>query len=178
MPPALSVVETCEFPSQSVLHPDYVGRAYFQDSYRVSLARKNSSVVEIFLGIFSHHPTWMKVALVVRNHLASAAGLEAPSRPEIMTPEIRSNYSIGEKIGPWPIFTLSESELVAGRNNRHLDFRLSIMRAINGETETAVVSTVCLVHNTFGKVYLFFIVPFHKLGVRSLIKAAAAAGRL
>jgi hypothetical protein len=178
VPSALSVVEACEFPSQSVLHPGYVGRAYFHDSYRVSSARKDSSLVEIFFGIFAHHPTWMKVALVARNCLASAVGLEAPSKSEIMTPEIRSSYSIGDKIGPWPIFALSENELVAGRNNGHLDFRLSILRAIDGENEAVVVSTVCLVHNTFGKVYLFFIVPFHKWGVRSLMEAAAVAGRL
>jgi len=32
--------------------------------------------------------------------------------------------------------------------------------------------------NAFGRVYLFFIIPFHKWGVQRLIANAAAAGRL
>jgi len=40
---------------------------------------------------------------------------------------------------------------------------------------SAVISTVCVVHNWFGRVYLFFVVPFHKWGVRWLISNALAA---
>jgi bifunctional pyridoxal-dependent enzyme with beta-cystathionase and maltose regulon repressor activities len=60
----------------------------------------------------------------------------------------------GEKIGPWPIVHLSENELVAGRNNKHLDFRLSVLKETSGAIPTAVVSTICTPHNAFGKVYL------------------------
>ena len=35
-----------------------------------------------------------------------------------------------------------------------------------------VVSTICSVHNLFGKVYLFLIVPFHRAGVQSLLSRA------
>jgi hypothetical protein len=41
-----------------------------------------------------------------------------------------------------------------------------------------VVSTVCTVHNLFGKIYLFVIVPFHRSGVRSLMRNAVVAKRL
>ena len=178
MPPSIAIVEECEFPTQSVLHPGFVERAYFHDSYRTSLAQKNHSATDIFLGIFAHRSIWMKMVMVVRNRLASAFGIEAPSVAEIINPEIKSNYSVGEKIGAWPIFSLSASELVAGRDNSHLDFRLSILRVANGDSESVVVSTVCRVHNTFGKVYLFFVVPFHRWGVRRLLKSAGAAGQL
>ena len=122
--------------------------------------------------------TWIKMVLVARNRMASLFGLEAPSASEIMHPTFKSNYAVGQKIGPWPIFAITGSELVAGRNNIHLDFRLSVLQLTQGLTTSVVVSTVCVVHNTFGKVYLFFIVPFHKWGVQYLITRAAAAGRL
>jgi len=38
--------------------------------------------------------------------------------------------------------------------------------------------TICTVHNAFGKIYLFFIIPFHRHGVRSLMSRAVAAKRL
>ena len=76
------------------------------------------------------------------------------------------------------MFALTDHDLIARRNNKHLDFRLSVLRESSGQTANVAVSTVCLVHNSFGKLYLFCIVPLHKWGVRRLIKTAAMAGRL
>jgi len=53
-----------------------------------------------------------------------------------------------------------------------------VLKSTEGETASVTVSTICLVHNTAGKIYLFFIVPFHRWGVRRLISAAIKAGRL
>jgi hypothetical protein len=120
----------------------------------------------------------MKLLLIVRNQAASLIGLDAPTASEILHVEIRDRYAVGEKIGVWPIFSLSEHELVAGRNNKHMDFRLSVLKVPDGGGMSVVVSTVCTVHNLFGKCYLFFIVPFHRHGVRKLIANAIAARRL
>lgn len=173
----MAIVE-CDIPSFSVLDRRLIETAYFRDSYRAPLRRTAAGIVDIFLGIFAHHPMWMKSVLIVRNRIASLCGLDAPTASEIIHPEIKSNYGVGDKIGVWPIFSLSETELVAGRDNKHLDFRLSVLRVTDGETASVIVSTLCVVHNTFGKVYLFFIVPFHKWGVRRLISNAIIAGRL
>jgi hypothetical protein len=173
----MSVVE-CEIPSASVLDRRLIEAAYYRDSYRAPLSRTRAGVVDIFFGIFGHHPLWMKVLLIVRNRVASVCGLDAPSALEILNPEIRSRYAVGDKIGVWPIFSLTETELVAGRDNKHLDFRLSVLKVTDGGTASVVVSTVCTVHNAFGKLYLFFIVPFHKWGVRRLISNAIIAERL
>ncbi|MEO8247785.1 MAG: DUF2867 domain-containing protein [Burkholderiales bacterium] len=175
---ASATVAECEFPALSALERHLVDTAYFRDSYRATMSRKGASVIEVFHAIFAHHPTWIKVALVIRNRMASLCGLETPTASEIMSPTFKNSYSVGEKIGPWPIFALTPSELVAGRDNKHLDFRLSVLRLTEGSAASVVVSTVCVVHNAFGKVYLFFVVPFHKWGVRSLISRAVTAGRL
>jgi hypothetical protein len=173
----MPVVE-CDIPDSSVLDRSEISAAYFRDSYRAPLRRANASMVEIFFGIFGHHPGWMKLILIVRNRMVSLFGLEAPTASEILSVEVKSSYRVGEKIGVWPIFSLTERELVAGRNNKHLDFRLSVLKVADGEKESVVVSTICTVHNRFGKVYLFFIVPFHKWGVRLLLSRAIVAGRL
>ena len=52
------------------------------------------------------------------------------------------------------------------------------MRETDGTTASVVVSTVCVVHNLSGKIYLRFIVPFHKWGVQRLMSNAIGAGRL
>lgn len=169
-------ITPCAFPSSSLLDRSMVESAYFQDSYRAPLSRTDARMTDIFLAIFAHHPWWIKLALIVRNRAVRLFGLKAPSTSEIMKIENKSSYAVGDKIGVWPIHALNEIEMIAGTDNKHLDFRVSILKESDGSG--VVLSTVCVVHNTFGKVYLFFVVPFHKLGVRKIMSDAVAAGRL
>jgi hypothetical protein len=171
-------VTECDVPATSALGPDLVRNAYFRDSYRAPLTRPDLAIADVFFALFGHMPLWMKILLIVRNAVAKAFGLEAPTVAEIMKPTARSGYRVGEKIGPWPIFFIADDEIVAGRNNKHLDFRLSVLKARDGDVMSVAVSTICTVHNMFGKIYLFFIVPFHRSGVQSLISNAAVAKRI
>jgi hypothetical protein len=173
----VNIVE-CDVPSGSMLSRELIDRAHFRDSYRAPLSRKDLSIVDIFFGIFAHHPLWMKLLLIVRNKVASLAGLDAPTASEILRVEIKDRYVVGEKIGVWPIFSISENEVVAGRNNQHMDFRLSVLKARDGDRASVFVSTICTVHNLSGKIYLFFVVPFHRYGVRKLMANALATRRL
>jgi uncharacterized protein DUF2867 len=106
------------------------------------------------------------------------AGLDAPTASEILHVEIKDSYVVGEKMSVWPIFSLSEDEVVTGRNNKHMDFRLSVLKVPDGDRTSVVVSTICAVHNLTGKLYLFFVLPFHRYGVRKLLTNALAARRL
>jgi len=171
-------IEECEVPSLSVLDRRLIEAAFFRDSYRTPLTHPQASVAEIFFGVFGHHPLWMKSVLIARNRVASLCGLDVPTSSEIMKPKVKDSYKVGDKIGPWPIFSLTQSELVAGRDNKHLDFRLSVLKEPNGEAMNTVISTVCTTHNAFGRLYLSFIIPFHKWGVRHLVSRAVAASRL
>jgi hypothetical protein len=173
----MNVVEY-DVPSGSMLGREFIERAYFHDSYRAPLSRSELGIVEVFFGIFAHHPLWMKLLLIVRNKLASFAGLDAPTTSEILHLEVKDRYLVGEKIGVWLIFSLSENEIIAGRNNKHLDFRLSVLKLPDGDITSVVVSTICTVHNLTGKLYLFLIVPLHRYGVRKLMANALGARRL
>ena len=137
----MNVVD-CDVPSSSMLSREVIERANFRDSYRALLSRRELGIVDIFFGIFAHHPLWMKLLLIVRNKVASLAGLDAPTASEILHLEIKDHYVVGEKIGIWPIFSLSENEVVAGRNNKHMDFRLSVLKVPDGERTSVVVSTI------------------------------------
>ena len=171
-------IVACEVPALSVLDRHVIDESFFHDCYRAPLSRTHASTVEVFFAIFGHHPRWMKVALVLRNWLASCFGLEVPTTAEIMHPQVKARYAVGDEIGPWPIFHVTQTELVAGRDNQHLDFRLSVLKETSAGSFSAVVSTVCTTHNAFGKAYLLVIIPIHKWGVRQLMSRALAQGRL
>jgi hypothetical protein len=53
----MTVVE-CDVPCGSALSREMVNT--FRDSCRMSLARREIGIVEVLLGIFAHHPRWMK----------------------------------------------------------------------------------------------------------------------
>jgi len=170
----MNVVE-CEIPSQSALASGPA--AYFQDAWRAPLSKDALGVVDIFQAVFGHRLLWMKLVLVARNWAVKPFGLKTATAHEIFTPPVLQGYSVGDKIGSWPIFELSAKELVAGRDNSHLDFRVSILKILI-PSPAVVISTVCHVHNPGGKAYLRVIKPFHRVGVRLLLRNAVRNGRL
>ena len=171
-------VEECDVPHASLLDPAKVRAADFKDAYRAPIARSDQGMVELFAALFGHHPLPVKLALVARNAVAGLCGLNVPPAADILRPAIRGSYAVGDKIGPWPVFAITEHELIAGRDNGHMDFRLSVLKTRHGDAASVTVSTICNVHNDFGRVYLRLITPFHRAGVKSLMARALAAGRL
>jgi hypothetical protein len=172
------IVTETEVPASSALDRPMVAAAYFRDSYSAPLTQPDAGMVQIFMAIFGHHPWWMKRALILRNRAVSLFGLGGPTASEIINFQVKDSYAVGDKIGVWPLFAVSDDELIAGRDDKHQDFRLSVLRRRDGERATVTVTTICKVHNLFGKVYLFVVIPFHKAGVRYLLAQAVAAGRL
>ena len=171
-------VVTCDVPGESVVDRTKVAQADFRDSYRAPLSDPAVGPVDLFHAVFGHHPIWAKAMLITRNALARRAGLVAPTIAEILRPNVQASYVVGDTIGVWPVYALSETELVAGRDNHHLDFRLSVLKQMDGDAARVVISTICNAHNRFGRTYLRVIVPFHKWGVKHLIRRAIRAGRL
>jgi hypothetical protein len=171
-------IAPCTLSTDTALDREFVEGAFFIDSYQVPLTCSSATVVDIFFAVFGHHPMWLKAMLLVRHRTGTLFGLQAASTSEVMSPSRAANYRVGQHIGPWPIYFLGERELVAGRDNRHLDFRMSVLKRGSDQSASAVVTTVCRAHNRFGRMYLRAIAPFHKWGVQRLLRRASEAGRL
>lgn len=174
--PASQIIE-CGILSDSMLSRQTIDHAYFRDSYRMAINLRELDIAGIFFAIFAHHPMWMNFLLIIRNEVASLADLDTSTAAEVLPVEIRQHYTAGEKIGVWTIFALSENEIIAGRDNKHMDFRLSVLKSPDGDKVSVIVSTICTTHNRCGKIQLFFIVPVHRYGVQKLMANALAAGR-
>lgn len=164
-------------PAESALNRHNVETAWFSDSYVAELKNPSLGVADLFEAVLGHHPWWVRTLLAIRNRAAGWAGLEVPPEAAIRRFERKSEYAVGDLIGPWPIFALTDNELIAGRDNSHLDFRLSVLK-LDLPAPSVAFSTICNVHNRSGKIYLFFIVQFHLWAMRQLMQRAIAAGRL
>ncbi len=103
-------------------------------------------------------PAWAQFLVAIRGILVAPFGLKA------------SGTSDGPMIGPFPITQETENEIIAGFDDRHLDFRVSI-RAENGRVSLA---TWVHPHNFGGRAYLATIMPFHILIARNALTRVAA----
>lgn len=167
-----------QIPSASALRAELTRPACYWDSFHAPLSSSRAGVVDLFFAVFGHHPKWMQAAIRTRNRAFRLLGLHVPDESDDFGSERQSVYAVGDTIGRWPIYTLTDCELIAGRDNSHLDFRVSVLRLPLHQPPTVAISTVCVVHNWFGKVYLFFVLPFHRAGLRYIISRAMLAGRL
>ena len=74
-----------------------------------------------------------------------------------------------------PFFELlqeSDDEVVLGEDDRHLDFRVSLLRSSDDGRSFLTVSTFVRMHNPLGRIYFAAIRPFHRAVVASTMGKA------
>lgn len=165
----------CELPPESRLR-DSLPRLDYVDSYAVPAAHPHQTMIEIYASALDHLPTVFAHLLVLRSAIVKPFGIRGVSF-EDLTKRIDTAmpYAVGQKIGRWTIFGQYPDELITGANDRHLDFRVSVLREKGARI---VLSTAVMTHNTLGRAYLAAILPFHRFGVGQILTRASVAGRL
>jgi hypothetical protein len=77
----------------------------------------------------------------------------------------------GERVGLFTVFECTEDELLLGEDDRHLDFRICLRVAGDGE---ASLTTLVRFRNLWGRAYFFLVRPFHARIVKRMLGRAAA----
>ncbi len=155
-----------------------LGGFYYWDAYEAPLRRGDLAMHEIYLALFAHHPRWARWLLILRGKIVALFGLRPTTAADFDNIKNKPAYAVGEKIALFTLFGQSDTEIVTGGNDKHLDFRVSVRKLTEHGANRVVLSTVVSPHNFFGRAYLFAILPFHRFGVRSLLSNAVAAGRV
>jgi hypothetical protein len=155
-----------------------LAEAYYSEAYEAPLRRPDLEMHEIYVAILGHLPWWARALIIVRNGIVSLFGLHAEPAANVWKPALKDSYSPGDKIVRFILYSLDDSEIVAGRDDKHLDFRVSVMKVTEAGAHKVVVSTLIFTHNRFGKAYLALVLPFHRVGIRRLLAQAVAHGRI
>jgi Protein of unknown function (DUF2867) len=98
-------------------------------------------------------PGWARGLLGLRNRLVRPFGLKTGASPGI------------DAIGIFPVAKASEDEMILGLDDRHLDFRIALLR----QGGRVYMSTWVRPHNLAGRVYLRLVLPFHILICRGAV---------
>lgn len=144
-------------PAKSALHKR-IEAGDFLDCFSVFsniTARQAADIIVNF-------PWWADFLVGIRNMLTSPFGIsiDGPDAPD--------------KVGSFPVEIETKSEIIAGFNDRHLEFRISVYV----QDGRVYLATWVHPHNLGGRLYLKTILPFHVLIARDALARVAHAGRL
>jgi hypothetical protein len=145
------------------------------DAFSIQLPAGASASPELLARfIFSQQAPWISGLMKIRDALVAGFGLKTAKHLMSLASQAKAN-----RVGLFKIYSTSATEIVLGEDDKHLDFRVSVL--CSGEATTArerrlVVSTVVHCHNRLGRVYIFLIAPFHRLVVQSSLRRAAQIG--
>lgn len=114
-------------------------------------ARRAATVIVDF-------PRWVRLLLLLRRLLTSPFGLSNDGPPA------------AEKLGPFPVELETDDELIAGFDDKHLNFRVSVL----SRDDRVFLATWVRPHNFGGRFYLYGILPFHVLIARNALRRVAA----
>ena len=144
---------------------DLLAGAQFVDAYSIAIEGAALDARQAAEKMLARAPRWIEVLLALRNFLVAPFGLKTSAPDEPGTPDI---------IGIFPVVDQTPDRLVAGFNDKHLDFRLVVDVAIAGHTQRITATTLVLTHNLLGQTYLAIIRPFHRLVVPAMLRQVAA----
>ncbi len=145
-------VTAIDLPEESALHR-HVGPGDFLDCYSVASNMPARTAAEIIVAF----PGWVRLLQGVRGLVALPFGLS------------QDGPKAQDKVGPFPVELSSDTEVIAGFDDKHLEFRVSVMSR-NGSVSLA---TWVHPHNLGGRIYLAAIMPFHIMVVRDSLARVA-----
>ena len=151
----MNKVIATELPLQSLLG-DRVKPMDFIDCYSVESDLSPRNAAEIIMNF----PGWARFLLKIRALVTAPFGLsnDGPPAPD--------------KVGVFPVETESSHELIAGFNDKHLDFRVSVI----SQEGRVFLATWVHTNNIGGQIYLKAILPFHILISRNALARVRAVG--
>lgn len=139
--------------------------AQFVDAFRVTVDGTALDARRAAEKMLARGPRWIETLMRLRNRLVAPFGLKTP---------LPTRTGAADTIGIFPIVSETPDRLVAGFNDKHLDFRVVVDVVASGKRQQVTATTLVLTHNLLGRTYLAIILPFHRLIARTMLRQVAA----
>lgn len=148
------------YPENTQVYADMDRVDYF-DSYMI-VKNTPDSVSEITRKVLKS-PAWVEMLTTLRDFLVKPFGLKTGD-------EIRAEGDADYEFDFAPVLYRSEQEIVMGMNDKHLYFRMSVLKVAQHENSQLFLTTVVRFNNVGGRIYFGLIRLFHGLIVRTMLK--------
>lgn len=168
----------CQLPNASALR-EHLPRVDYIDSFSIAAPRTDVTITQLYAALLAHLPRAFQHLLVLRSLVVKPFGIAGVGYEDMKgSIDGAKAYAVGDKLGRWTLYAQQRDEMITGNNDKHLDFRVSVMREDTATVSRAVLSTAVMTHNGFGRAYLATILPFHRYGITRLLTDAARQGRI
>lgn len=154
-------------PSGSCIADRFAG-ADLVDAYAIRLPPDSSRDIETLTRfMLGDEAPWLRLLMGVRDAVVAGFGLKTSAT--LRRASLEGNL---DRVYIFRVYTVAGDEMTLGEDDKHLDFRLSVLR----RSDDIVVTTVVHCHNLLGRLYLTLITPFHRLVVKAILRRAARRG--
>lgn len=143
----------------------WLAGAQFADAFRIAVDGPPLDARMAAQRMMGRSPRWVESLVSLRNALVAPFGLKTSGAGE---------KSARGLIGIFPVLSETPERLVAGFDDRHLDFRVVVDVTAAGQGQQVTATTLVRTHNRLGRIYLAIILPFHRLVVRAMLRQVAA----
>ncbi|MEO8023391.1 DUF2867 domain-containing protein [Polaromonas sp.] len=147
--------------------------ADFADAYEVLVPASGHTTTEIYRAITRRTPVWVEKLMWLRNRVVQHFGLKNLGAMSA----VREGEAVpGQRMGLFEVVSSSPHELVLQDDDKHLLVQLSVLKQAHDDLhDRLTLSTVVHVHNTFGRIYMFFVGPAHKVIAPAVMRQAVRA---
>lgn len=160
------------YPSDGALRR-YYAEGDFLDGQWVPLPHPAPDAADLTIATFFNMPGWVKGLLALRDVLVTPLGLKT-GRPDDLRPPTCTAILDRSHAGVFAVQSATDDEVILGTDDKHLDFRVSILRSVPGDY--AAMSTWVRPHNVLGRTYLAGVYPFHRIIVARCLANAPNLG--
>ena len=145
------------------------------DAYAIRLPIGTSLDPELLARfILTHQPSWIGTLTRIRDAVVACFGLKTAKHLATLSQDADS-----KRISFFKVYSTSKTEIVLGEDDKHLDFRVSVLCSDERSPEIGeqlILSTVVNCHNLLGRTYILIIAPFHRMVVKASLRRAANLG--
>lgn len=147
--------------------------ADFADAYQVLVPASALTATEIYRAITRRTPAWVEKLMWLRNRMVQPFGLKNLGAMSA----VREGEALpGQRLGLFEVVSSNAHELILQDDDRHLVVRLSVLKQPHNEVhDKLTLSTVVHIHNTLGRIYMFFVGPAHKVIAPAVVRRAPQA---
>ncbi|MFN0192565.1 MAG: DUF2867 domain-containing protein [Aestuariivirga sp.] len=132
--------------------------ADWADSWQVDVTGKYLDARSAAKAFVTAFPKWTRPLLLLRTILVLPFGLKGRGNPK------------SDRVGFFPVVSERPDQLVAGFDDKHLDFRIVVDLEHLGPAQRVSLTTVITRHNALGRIYLAIVLPFHRAIIKSALK--------
>lgn len=131
------------------------------------MIRQNGNLDKITTRIFQT-PRWADMLMRIRNAFARLVDIDTGGYKR--DAYVSDFYPVGSRAVYFTVVDRNDNEIVMAENDKHLDFKVSVLMNRQGAIATIYLTTLVKFNNFLGRLYFLLVKPFHRIIIISLLR--------